>query len=477
MDRFFHSVTLDKDKCLGCTNCIKRCPTEAIRVREGKAQIISERCIDCGECIRVCPHHAKKARYDHLSVLEGWKYKIAIPAPALFGQFNNLDDIDIVLTGLKQMGFDDVYEVSRGAELVSDATRKLMADGRLPKPVISSACPAVVRLIRVRFPDLCDHVLNLNAPMEVSAMMAKRAASERTGIPVEEIGAFFITPCPAKVTDIKMPIGTEGSWCDGAIAISEVFPLLSHRMDKLETVEPIGQSGLIGVSWAGSGGESAALLNEKYLAADGIENVIRVLEELEDERIRELDFVELNACSGGCVGGVLCVENGYVAKARLQRLRKYLPVSQNHLDGGVPRDMEWTRASGIRPGSEAFSKSGGSHADDGGDRRDLRGPARTGLRLLRRAQLPGLSRGCGEGCGPHQRLCIRYAGTGEKCGGYPVFHRRLCSQLSGLQGEARELKACPAAYAGRGRERPEPDRAPGKHRGPVQTADGRKEQR
>ena len=342
MDRFFHSVTLDKDKCLGCTNCIKRCPTEAIRVREGKAQIISERCIDCGECIRVCPHHAKKARYDHLSVLEGWKYKIAIPAPALFGQFNNLDDIDIVLTGLKQMGFADVYEVSRGAELVSDATRKLMADGRLPKPVISSACPAVVRLIRVRFPDLCDHVLNLNAPMEVSAMMAKRAASERTGIPIEEIGAFFITPCPAKVTDIKMPIGTEGSWCDGAIAISEVFPLLSHRMDKLETVEPIGQSGLIGVSWAGSGGESAALLNEKYLAADGIENVIRVLEELEDERIRELDFVELNACSGGCVGGVLCVENGYVAKARLQRLRKYLPVSQNHLDGGVPRDMEWT---------------------------------------------------------------------------------------------------------------------------------------
>ena len=342
MDRFFHSVTLDKDKCLGCTNCIKRCPTEAIRVREGKAQIISERCIDCGECIRVCPHHAKKARYDHLSVLEGWKYKIAIPAPALFGQFNNLDDIDIVLTGLKQMGFDDVYEVSRGAELVSDATRKLMADGRLPKPVISSACPAVVRLIRVRFPDLCDHVLNLNAPMEVSAMMAKRAASERTSIPIEEIGAFFITPCPAKVTDIKMPIGTEGSWCDGAIAISEVFPLLSHRMDKLETVEPIGQSGLIGVSWAGSGGESAALLNEKYLAADGIENVIRVLEELEDERIRELDFVELNACSGGCVGGVLCVENGYVAKARLQRLRKYLPVSQNHLVGGVPRDMEWT---------------------------------------------------------------------------------------------------------------------------------------
>ncbi len=67
-----------------------------------------------------------------------------------------------------------------------------------------------------------------------------------------------------------------------------------------------------------------------------------MLEEVEDERIGDLDFIELNACAGGCVGGVLCVENPYVAKARIQRLRKYLPVSQNHLAGGpVPTEMEW----------------------------------------------------------------------------------------------------------------------------------------
>ena len=118
MDRFFHSVTLDADQCVGCTNCIKRCPTEAIRVRDGKAKIISERCIDCGECIRVCPHHAKRAKSDHMSMLEDFAYRIALPAPSLYGQFNNLDDIDIVLTGLKKMGFDEVFEVSRAAELV-----------------------------------------------------------------------------------------------------------------------------------------------------------------------------------------------------------------------------------------------------------------------------------------------------------------------------------------------------------------------
>ena len=341
MDRFFHSVTLDSGKCMGCTNCIKRCPTEAIRVRDGKACIISERCIDCGECIRVCPHHAKRAQYDSLSALDGFEYKIALPAPTLYGQFNHLDDIDIVLTGLKRLGFDDVFEVARAAELISEATRRMMREGKLRLPVISSACPAVVRLIRVRFPDLCSHVLPLGSPMEFAARLAKDEAEKRTGIPREKIGAFFLTPCPAKVTDVRVPVNFERSEVDGAIAISEIFPKLTEKMEHLDQTEPLQGAGVIGVSWASSGGESAALLNDKYLAADGIENVIRVLEELEDERIRELEFIELNACAGGCVGGVLTVENAYVAKARLQRLRRYLPVSRNHLEQEVRDALHW----------------------------------------------------------------------------------------------------------------------------------------
>ena len=97
MKKFFHSVTLDKDKCKGCTNCIKRCPTEAIRVQNGKAKILSDRCIDCGECIRVCPHHAKQATYDKLDVLDRFTYTIALPAPSLYSQFNHLENIDTVL--------------------------------------------------------------------------------------------------------------------------------------------------------------------------------------------------------------------------------------------------------------------------------------------------------------------------------------------------------------------------------------------
>jgi len=88
---------------------------------------------------------------------------------------------------------------------------------------------------------------------------------------------------------------------------------------------------MIGMSWASSGGESSALFNDRYLAADGIENVIRVLDQIETGHFPLLSFVELNACPGGCVGGVATVENPYIARVRLQALRRYLPVSQNRV--------------------------------------------------------------------------------------------------------------------------------------------------
>lgn len=344
MDAFYHSVTLDSSRCKGCINCVKYCPTEAIRVRNGKAHIISERCIDCGECVRVCPHHAKKAVSDPVETMRGYKWKIALPAPTVYGQFNNLDNIDKVLTAFLDIGFDDVFEVSRSAEIISECTRRMMAENLLVRPVISSACPVVSRLIRVRFPNLCRNVLPLIAPVELAARTARQEAMAKTGLKAEEIGVFFISPCPAKVTYTHSPLGIQHSAISHVLSISELYPRLAHEIKHMDknAVQPLASSGIIGVSWANSGGEAAALLGDKYLAADGIKNVIKVLEELEDEKLGELDFIELNACSGGCVGGVLTVENPYVAKARIQRLRKYLPVACNHLEGEVSANMMWT---------------------------------------------------------------------------------------------------------------------------------------
>jgi len=340
MDKFFTAVRLQEDLCKGCINCIKRCPTQAIRVRKGKAVITKEFCIDCGECIRICPHHAKLAVYDPLDILENYEYTIALPAPALYGQFNNLEDVNIVLTALKKFGFHDVYEVSGAAELVSELSRKHLEEQEENMPFISTACPSVVRLIRVRFPGLIEHLLPIKAPVDLAAALAREKAMKETGLPADKIGIIFISPCPAKVSAVKNPMGYSESEVDAVIAIKDIYPRLISLMKEVEEkqeTENLAISGKIGISWGGTGGEAGGLLTDNYLAADGIENVIRVLEDLEDQKFSALEFIELNACNGGCVGGVLTVENPFVAKVKLIRLRKYMPVACNHLKGSEVR--------------------------------------------------------------------------------------------------------------------------------------------
>ena len=332
MKPYEHSVFLDEHKCTGCTTCLRHCPTEAIRIRDGRAVINEARCIDCGECIRVCPHKAKKSRRSKLDAMDGYKWKIALPAPALYGQFDNLDDVDYVLNGLRRIGFDDVFEVSKAAELVSAYTRFYLNTEGVKKPVISSACPAVMRLIALRYPSLSENVMRMLPPMEIAAKLAReKAQREHPELAPEEIGVCFISPCPAKVSYVKNGFGDYKSQVDVVVSIKDIYFLLINAMSHSDETDSLSESGMIGIGWATSGGEASALFNDSYLAADGIENVNRVLDQIENGNIPSLEFVELNACTGGCVGGVMTIQNPFIAKARLQNLRRYLPVSQNFL--------------------------------------------------------------------------------------------------------------------------------------------------
>lgn len=332
MIAYEHSVLLDESKCTGCTTCIRHCPTEAIRIKGGHAVIDSERCIDCGECIRYCPHQAKRAVCGTLSDMDRFKWKIALPAPTLYGQFDNLEDLNHVIDGLYKIGFDDVYEVAKAAELVSAYTRLYLQTEGVTKPVISSACPVVMRLISLRFPSLADNIIHMLPPMEIAAKFArKRARENHPELSDEDIGVCFISPCPAKASYVKNGFGDYKSAVDVVISIKEVYFLLIGKMSKDNNVDILSETGRIGIGWARSGGEATAIFNENYLAADGIDHVIHVLDLVENGNIPPLEFIELNGCTGGCVGGVLTVQNPFVAKARLQTLRRYLPISQNTL--------------------------------------------------------------------------------------------------------------------------------------------------
>ncbi len=345
MEKFIHSVRLDESACQGCINCIKYCPTQAIRVQNGKAKIKPEYCVDCGRCIRYCPHHAKIAISDPVSDMQNYKYTVALPAPSLYTQFNNVTNVDTVLNALLDIGFDDVFEVSAAAELVSEATRNFLSEHNDENsPYLSTACPSVVRIIRVRYPSLLPRLLPMKPPVEVAAEIARKQALEKTGLPSEDIGIFFISPCPSKVTYVKEPLGIEKSQVDKVLAIKDVYPLLLPHMTGDESkLKPLSTSGRIGIGWSNSGGESAGLITDNYLACDGIMSVLRVLNDLEDEKFHGLKFIELNACNGGCVGGTLTVENPYVATSKSKRLLRYLPVSQSRASDYGDVNCRWEK--------------------------------------------------------------------------------------------------------------------------------------
>jgi len=344
----FHSVRLDSDKCVGCTTCIKHCPTEAIRVRGGKAHIIEERCIDCGECIRVCPHGAKRAVSDPISIIDGFDKKVAVPAPTLVSQFDHTS-VDRTLSGLLTMGFDEVFEVAEAAEIITAATRELLAGDvrRLPRPVISSACPAVVRLVRLRFPSLIPHLAPLLPPMEAAARIVKeRLYVEETGRSAgrkKRVGVFFITPCAGKVTVTRSPLGYARSALDGVIGLKDIYLRLRSAIAE-SPPRSLARAGRRGLEWARIEGEAESLGESNSISVDGIGNVIALLEELENGKLGDLEYVEALACPAGCLGGPLTVENPYVAKARLRVLEAEAPAAGAHRSYTPPKleELLWT---------------------------------------------------------------------------------------------------------------------------------------
>lgn len=167
--------------------------------------------------------------------------------------------------------------------------------------------------------------------MEIAASAARKEFCEKNGVKPEDVGCFFITPCAAKATAIRSPIGHKKSAVDGAISIIEIYGLLSSqlRRDKAgegDTLEERTHGGTaLGIGWARSGGESLAIEEDEALAVDGIENVSKVLEEIENDRLPDLKYFEGLACDGGCVGGPIVFENVYIARNRIRKLVVDLP--------------------------------------------------------------------------------------------------------------------------------------------------------
>ncbi len=187
--------------------------------------------------------------------------------------------------------------------------------------------------------------------MECAAEIAKVEFCRKNSVDDAQVGAFFITPCAAKMTSIKNPIGREKSAVDGAISILEIFGPLSASMKELQEMSNLQRATLHGVGWANSGGESNALGTDNYLAVNGIHNVIYVLEEIENGKLSDLEFFEGLACIGGCVGGPLAFENSFVAQNRVRKLVEKIASigTKKEISESIYDNFDWSLKKKILP--------------------------------------------------------------------------------------------------------------------------------
>ena len=315
---FYHALTIDRDKCTGCTNCMKSCPTEAIRIRKGKALLYNNKCIDCGECYRVCPSHAIFIKQDDFGEVFKYNYRIAL-VPAIFiGQFSRSIRTSEIYSCLKQLGFTHIYEVEHGVPMVVEAYKQTIREHHEEKPFISPFCPAIVRLIQVRFPSLIQHIIKIKVPLDFAAYTISERLSS-AGIRPEEIGIFYFTPCAAKIASVKSPAEETQSAITGVINMDLMYNKVKAMMiQRQNPVEPInhtlrGRDVLFGLN----GGECQNYVGRCF-SVDGLKNVIEFLEQIENGEIPEIDFLELRACNQSCAGGVLTSANRFLAIERLK---------------------------------------------------------------------------------------------------------------------------------------------------------------
>ncbi|HPX34718.1 MAG TPA: [Fe-Fe] hydrogenase large subunit C-terminal domain-containing protein [Bacteroidales bacterium] len=333
MKDFHHALKLEGELCIGCSKCMNICPTQAIRVRNGKAILMPNRCIDCGECFRVCPVSAISIEQDDVAQIFNYKYRIAL-IPAVFtAQFPSKFSIADIYTALYELGFTDVFEVEHGAHILREEVKKIIDNPDFPKPLISTFCPAIVRLIQVKFPSLVHNLILLKPPLDISALYFRRSLAEE-GVKEDEIGIFYFTQCAAKIAAIKSPAERVESPITGVInmdsAFNKVYQYLEQNIHNKESIaESPDNLSPEAILWSLTTGETE-YYSGRRIAIDGVHNVISFLEKLENEENPGIHFLELRACHEGCAGGVLANENRFLSA---ERMRNRAKAAVNNQDG------------------------------------------------------------------------------------------------------------------------------------------------
>lgn len=307
-------------KCKDCFKCLRECPVKAIRYENHQAKIIEQRCILCGRCTLVCPQNAKQVHSETesvLALLSSGKKVVASLAPSFVSSFDT-QDFEVMREALLSLGFADVEETAIGAKAVTEEYRRLLGTGEF-KNFITSACPAVNRMIRIYYPNALKYLAPVPSPMVAHARMLKKRDPEASVV--------FIGPCIAKKRE-----AAESGIIDGVLTFEElktVFEQKNIRLCEIEAKRAADGGGLKARYYPIPRGiiKSFDSLPEgyEYVAVDGVERV--------SEALREMDsltglFLEMNCCEHACIGGPCALPGKGGSIKSNENVRRYAAKGQ-----------------------------------------------------------------------------------------------------------------------------------------------------
>lgn len=336
-----HVAYIDKSKCVECGQCAKVCPYSAIINRKRPCQIAckvkaisinednaaaidNNKCIQCGACVYQCPFGAITDKSFILKVIDLIKnskcnreYKVyAMVAPSISSQFVYAK-LGQVVTGLKNLGFFNVIEAALGADMVSQAESKELAEKGF---LTSSCCPAFVQYIKTAFPDLLPYVSHNLSPMATLAKYIKEKDPEAKVV--------FIGPCTAKKAEVQLD--SVKPYVDAVITFEELQALFDSKDIDITALEEgvLDNASYFGRIFARSGGLSDAVaqgLKEqgidfdlKAVACDGIDECRMALLK-KSKNALDANFIEGMVCVGGCIGGAGCLTHGEKNKSEVDK--------------------------------------------------------------------------------------------------------------------------------------------------------------
>lgn len=329
-----HSITISKDACQGCVNCIRVCPTEAIRVVDGQISIISELCVDCGECLRSCNRKALGMYEDDWNRIKESSRSVVVADPVFFTQFSHYAQPEDLEEVLAHLGINVLVDEAADAfDLSAYATARIIErSSRESLPVISVYCPAVLRLIQLKFPELLSRITPVLTPLEMMADIWR--ARTNSDVPIT-----LLTPCPAKATMVRDPQGRKSTSLNYSVSIRRVArTIMAEGNIELDPGrKPPKKRNNRWVQWARRAGESKhvqAFTKKKLtiLAVSGMRNTLDVLQELELGRLRGVDFVECRVCDTGCVGGIANADSRFLASLRVNGINTDWDINEKDME-------------------------------------------------------------------------------------------------------------------------------------------------